>query len=119
MTLKELKAHFEAFQPDHIFEYTLSMPFSWRGSYNQVAFSVDKGSMTAEEALRSVNFAYSTGFEGYKGGEFYYNDETHVHFENEYGAYSDGGYTLRKIIEIAGHPTCETLQGLLVKLAFK
>lgn len=119
MNLLELKEHIESFPDGHVFSYGLSDPFSWRGSYDEVAFSITKESATKEEILANINEAYERAFYGYKGGEYRFDDYTPVNFE-EYGSrnYSDGAYTAEKIAEIEGTKAYASQQERLVKIAF-
>lgn len=55
MSLKDLKQHIESFPEGHVFKHKLSNPFSWRGSYSEVAFDISlHQKQTREEALEMV-----------------------------------------------------------------
>lgn len=99
MTLGELKEYFEKFPDNTEFKFGLSEPFSWRGSYNEVAFSIIEGSFTKENILESINKAYVETFFGYKGGEYKYKSYTHVNFEEDCSSYSNNGYILTKLFK--------------------
>lgn len=118
MDLQKLKNYFEKFPKGKQFDYGLSKPFSWRGSYDEVAFSIE-GAMSREDILKNIELAYTETFFGYKGGEYRYNNYTSVNFE-EYGArnYSDGGYTSRKIAELEEDIPYKSQEERLVYLAF-
>jgi hypothetical protein len=105
MNLGELKEHIKSFPKKAEFEYSLSKPFSWRGSYDEVCFDISKTPSTREELLENIEEAFSGTFRGYKGGEYTYYDETPVNFESDYGSYSDGGYVRGLIQEI--NPLCQ------------
>ena len=62
-------------------EYSLSVPFSWRGSYNEVAFSIETRPSNKQELMKEVGKAYEGIFTGWKGGDYRYGDYTPV---NEY-----------------------------------
>ena len=117
MELIEFKNHFETCKEDN-FNYGISEPFSWRGSYDEVAFEILHSPMTKEEILNHINMAYIKSFYGYKGGTYRYNDYTNIHFESGYGSWSDGGYCSKKIAEIEAGPIYESQEERLVKLAF-
>lgn len=120
MNLQELKQHFESFPDGTIFEYGLSYPFSWRGSYDEVAFSITESAMTKEAILKQIHAAYSEVFYGYKGGEYRYKDYTDVNFEEDGSRdYSDGRYTAQMIAKIEDSDVYKSQQERLVKLAFK
>lgn len=97
MKLRELKEYFEKFPDNHVFDYGLSEPFSWRGSYDEVAFRFERDIFTKEEILKNINKAYTQTFTGYKGGEYMYQDYTTVNFEESYRDYTDNTYVLQKL----------------------
>lgn len=120
MELKQLEDHIKSFNKGHIFSFGLSKPFSWRGSYDEVAFSLIKADATREEILENIRIAYTHTFYGYKGGEYKYGDYTPVNFEEEGSRnYSDGEYTSRMIAEIEGNKAFISQEERLVNLAFK
>ena len=41
MELKNLKDYISSFPNETVFKYGISKPFSWRGSYDEVAFSIE------------------------------------------------------------------------------
>lgn len=118
MTLKELKTYINSFPDGKEFNYSLSDPFSWRGSYDEVSFDVLQEKSTKEELLARIQMAYDQKFFGYKGGEFVYQDYTEVHFERDYSSYTDGGYTEHLIHMIEGNYKPVDPKERLVKLAF-
>tara|TARA_R110002073_G_C9009086_1_gene539679 strand:+ start:151 stop:507 length:357 start_codon:yes stop_codon:yes gene_type:complete len=117
MTLGELKIFIEN-QEKQTFDFGLSLPFSWRGSYAEVAFSILKEQTSKVDLLKSVDDALSETFIGYKGGDFNYDLHTDVNFEMDYSAYSDGGYCRQLIAEIECSEPYETEEQKLVKIAF-
>lgn len=119
MTLGELKKHIESLPDNSKFDYTLCGPFSWRGSYNEVAFAIAQEPSNKEEILETINEAYSCTFRGYKGGEFKYNDWTEVHFEEDYSSYTDGEYCRILIEEIEKRKQYVDNETKLVNLIFK
>lgn len=119
MTLKELKNHIESLPKGTVFNYSLSHPFSWRGSYDEVAFAITEESSTREHALSQIDIAYTQEFTGYKGGEFRYKDYTEVHFEEDTSEYTGGGYTEQWIQKILGNDEVASPDVRLTKLIFK
>lgn len=98
MYLSEFKKYVENHASSE-FPHSVEGPFSWRGSYDEVAFSVELNKpQQKHELLEIINRAYTEEFRGYKGGMYQYHDDTEVNFEYDYGSYSDGGYA-RNIIE--------------------
>lgn len=118
MELKEFKDYVQNFKQGTEFEYGISDPFSWRGSYDEVAFEVLQRPMTREEILAKINKAYSETFSGYKGGEFTFDDYTPVNFEEDTGRYTDGGYCAEWIAKIEGSEMRQSQEERLVKLMF-
>ena len=118
MDLGEFKRHIEGTKKGTKFEYGISNPFSWRGSYDEVAFSIIETASTREEILEKIEEALTGVFYGWKGGEYKYQSYTTVNFEEGEGRYSDGEYCLEIIKKIDGEETPKTLEGRVVKLAF-
>ena len=118
MKLKDFKKHIESFSDGAKFDFGISKPFSWRGVYEKVAFGMIEQPMTKEEILTNINLAYTETFRGYKGGEYRYNDHTYVHFESDYGSWSDGDYVSRWIAKIEKIEEYQSQEEKLVKLAF-
>lgn len=117
MLLGELKKHIEDFEEGHLFDFTLSEPFSWRGDYSEVAFSIKKEQSTKESLLELINTALTGEYYGYKGGLYKFDENTFVNFEDSPRSWSDGGYVLSKLEEL----DCEHLdpEEKLIKLAFR
>lgn len=119
MNLQELNQHFLDFKQGTRFKYGISEPFSWRGSYDEVAFAILHEPMTREQILSNIEQAYNKTFFGYKGGKFEYDDFTTVNFEEEGSRnYSDGGYTANMIAKIEGTTPYSSQETRLIKLAF-
>lgn len=118
MKLGEFKTYIESLPDNAQFDYSISEPFSWRGAYNEVAFSIKKERSSKEEVLRRINLAYTETFTGYKGGKYRYNDQTDINFESDYGAYTDKVYVSTMISKIEKSPMFFSLEEKLVKLAF-
>ena len=118
MELKEFKQQIEQAEAGKTFDYGISEPFSWRGSYNEVAFEMLEKPMTREEILANIEKAYTEEFRGYKGGNYTYDDHTEVNFEYDTSSYSDGGYCANWIAKIEDNEPYESQEMRLVKLAF-
>jgi hypothetical protein len=119
MNLIDFKKHIESFDNETEFKYGISEPFSWRGSYDEVAFSIVEEHMTKEEILENIEKAYTEKFYGYKGGEYNYFDYTTINFENGDSNYSDGGYCSDMIAKLEENIPYQSQEERLVKLAFK
>jgi len=118
MELKDFKQHIENAEKGKTFEYGISNPFSWRGSYDEVAFEILEIPMTREEMLIRIQKAYDDVFYGYKGGEYRFSDWTTVNFEDSGRSYTDGGYVSRWIAKIEEKEEYQSQEDRLVKLAF-
>jgi hypothetical protein len=118
MKLGKLKTHFEQMESGKVLDYKLSNPFSWRGAYAECAFEILKESSTKKENLERIEKALTEEFHGYKGGKFRYDLDTEVHFEGDYGSWSDGGYSRRIIEEIKQEKQYDSVEEELVNLIF-
>ena len=70
---------------------------SWRGIYSEPALFFDMDSdfvpiSTIADALDDLSSGRR--FEGYKGGQYWYNDSSHLHFESGYGYCSDNPHSI-------------------------
>ena len=118
MKLGQLKQYIESLPDGTMFDFSLSYPFSWRGVYAEVAYSVKESPSQKEELLHNVNAAYDGPFIGYKGGDFYYDDDTQIHFEEGQSAWSDGRYTEDWISKLLHTATVASPEERLVSLLF-
>lgn len=92
MILKRLRAGYE----DLIKKYGKNIVphigivdvFSWRGSYDEVAFTLGTD-VSLEDSYELVKKAYTSTFEGYKGGSYKYNNTTPIHFEESHSSCGD------------------------------
>ena len=94
MNLSELKNKIESY-PGDTMPFSLSFPFSWRGIYAEVCFSISTGEATKQDNLNIIEMAVMNEFEGYKGGLYRYDCSTNVNFEDSIREYSDGDYLLQ------------------------
>jgi hypothetical protein len=118
MTLGELKTHIESFPVGSHFNYSLIGPFSWRGSYDEVAFGIVDTPSFREEILLRIEEALTEKFYGYKGGEYKCQDWTEVHFEEDTRSYTDGRYTSQWIAELEKGIPYQTQEHRLINLLF-
>ena len=117
MTLLEFKELVEKTQ-NEVLKYGISEPFSWRGSYDEVAFEVIKEETKKEDVLANIKKAYEGTFYGYKGGEYKYEDYTDVNFEYDTSSYTNGGYCANIIAEIEDTIPYKSEEHRLATLAF-
>lgn len=119
MDLGEFKKHIKSFAKGTKFNFGISEPFSWRGVYAEVAFSIIELPMTREEILVNIELAYTGKFYGYKGGEYKYSDYTSIHFEDFISSYTDGSYVSEWIAKIEQKEAYKSQEERLVKTMFK
>jgi hypothetical protein len=118
MILGKFKKYIEEFPDKTQFKYGISEPFCWRGIYAEVAFELLEQPMTKEEILENIELAYNHTFNGYKGGEYDYNDYTYIHFETDYSSYTDGNYVAKWISKIEEKEMYISQEERAVKLTF-
>ena len=119
MTLKEFKDYISQFPEGKLFQYGISEPFTWRGSYDEVGFAIDEERMTKEEILDKIQDAYRLTYRGCIGGDFYeYSDDTEVNFEEDNNKWTDGHYTIDMIAQIEKNQNLKCQEEKLVKMAF-
>ena len=109
MNLKQLKEMYDSIPDETILEYGITDVFSWRGSYDEVAFSIGE-TVYAKFGKDCINRAYTELFYGYKGGEYMYSDSTPVNFEAGEGRYSDGDYREEVICDMIKDTIKDTVQ---------
>ena len=119
MRLIDLKKHIESFKGRHEFEYSLSEPFTWKGSYDEIAFNVIKEKSTKEQILSEIMKSYTATFERYtQGGKNKYSDETLIHFEKEWSSYSDGEYCKELLNKFHNEIIYESEEEKLIRKSF-
>lgn len=118
MQLGEFKKYIESFPEGTMFDFSISEPFSWRGSYCEPAFSLSKKQSSREDILKNVELALTNTFHGYKGGDYKFRESDYINFESEWRSWSDGGYTQQWIEDLTEDDT-RTQEEKLIKLMFK
>ena len=88
MTLGEYIKILESKDPTKTVENGLGNPHSWRGSYRELAFE-PIGTTTIDHMLGEARSALNNTYEGWKGGEFYMDEDTSINIDFE-GNFSDG-----------------------------
>lgn len=86
MTIKDL---FDYFTKEDNPAFFIVDVFSWRGAYEDVAFTIAIDQGSKEESLNLISKALTNGFRGYHGGTFRYTLDTNVHFERSSSAFED------------------------------
>ena len=88
MKLQELYDYFDKQTNPKFF---LTDVFSWRGNYEEVAFTPSVTG-TKDTTMQLIKRALRHQFKGYKGGVYKYNKNTEVHFEFSPELYNDSAY---------------------------
>ena len=118
MNLVDFKNYISEFSNGAKFEFSISYPFSWRGSYDEVAFEITQTESAKEQILEMIEKAYTEKFYGYKGGEYRYDDYTPVNFEEDTSRYTDGEYCANWISKIKEKPAYESQEKRLISMLF-
>ncbi len=118
MNLLEFKNYISELPNETKFNFSISEPFSWRGSYDEVAFEVLDKESTKLEILSNIQKAYEGKFYGYKGGEYEFYDYTPVNFEEDSRRWTDGEYCANWISKIEQLPAYKSQEHRLIALMF-
>ena len=92
MELGEFKGYIQTLPSGTKFEYSLSDPFSWRGDYSEVAFSISYTPSSREDILVKIESALTNEFSGYTGEKYRFRNHTKINFEENIRNLTDGGY---------------------------
>ena len=91
MTLKELYDKIESY-PSDTMNFCIEDVFAWRGSYVEPCCSLSVKKTNKQDNLDKLNDLVKFEFIGWKGGYFKYDWDDTIHFEYDYGEYTDGRY---------------------------
>ena len=91
MTIGDLYRKIESW-PEDTMNFRIIEVFSWRGIYAEAAAEISTERTLKQYNLDILNEAIKVTHEGWKGGEFEYDFCTEIHFECDYGSYSNGQY---------------------------
>lgn len=103
MTIEELYNKIESWQEDTM-NFKITDVFSWRGSYDEPACSIQCMQATKEENLEMLNRLTSEPFLGWKGGEYEYTPYHEIHFELDTSESSNGQYLIRFLLNNTHEP---------------
>lgn len=82
MNMKSLRKSIHALADDTLVQYDSGLfpgvAHSYRGFYGDISFSPTTTPVTAGEFKEEIYGVWGQMFEGWKGGEFYYNDGSYV-----------------------------------------
>lgn len=91
MTIGDLYRKIESW-PEDTMNFRIIDVFSWRGIYAEAAAEISTDRTLKQDNLNMLDEAIKFTHEGWKGGEFEYDFSTEIHFECDYGSYSNGRY---------------------------
>ena len=91
MKLSDLIGLIESWHDD-MMDFCIEDVFSWRGSYDKPCCSLSTRQVSKVENLKELRRLLRFSFDGYKGGTYTYELDDEVHFESDYGSYTDGVY---------------------------
>lgn len=93
MTIKQLYDNIESYPNDNM-DFCIENVFAWRGIYQEAACEISTRNVSKQYNLEQLKKLTSETFFGWKGGEFTYSEYTPIHFEYDYGSYTNGNYIL-------------------------
>lgn len=73
-------------------DFCIEDVFSWRGVYAEPACSISSRKTTKKHNLQMLKRLMKETFDGYKGGEYTYDKNSEIHFEEEWSSFTDGKY---------------------------
>lgn len=91
MTLKELYDKIKSY-PSDTMNFCIEDVFSWRGIYAEPCCSLSVEKTNKQDNLNKLSDLVKFEFSGWKGGYFEYDWDSTIHFESDYGEYTDGRY---------------------------
>ena len=100
MTIGDLYRKIESW-PEDTMNFRIIDVFSWRGIYAEAAAEISTERTSKQDNLNMLDEAIKVPHEGWKGGEFEYDFCTEIHFECDYGSYSNGQYLNRFLLSNA------------------
>jgi hypothetical protein len=101
MTIIQLKNFLNRFSDDKICLYGFSSPHSYRGYYDQAAV-VPTQNVTIAEMKSTLDKLLTDTFEGWKGGEYKYDEDTEIHFSHIGSSEDLGEEMIAIILSVAG-----------------
>ena len=91
MTLQELYDKIESY-PSDTMNFRIEDVFAWRGIYTEPCCSLSVKKTDKQDNLDKLSGLVIFEFSGWKGGYFKYDWDSTIHFEADYGEYTDGKY---------------------------
>lgn len=97
MNIYEFKRRIESL--GDTMNFCIESVFSWRGSYREPACSISTRNTTKEHNLEMLERLLNNLFWGWKGGEYTYDITDEIHFESDYGSWTDGKYLYKFLMD--------------------
>ena len=91
MTIKQLYDNIKSYPNDNI-DFCIENVFAWRGIYQEPCCSLSVEKTNKQDNLDKLSDLVKFEFSGWKGGYFKYDWDSTIHFESDYGEYTDGRY---------------------------
>lgn len=79
MTAGQLIAMLEEYPKESVVAFTVKKPHSYRGYYERLAFEFDWQICSVEKMIGTIRSALGRTYTGYKGGEYYMNEDSDVY----------------------------------------
>jgi len=98
-TIGELRELLQGQSSDKVCKFGFGYPHAHRGYYNHVSFPPNEQNITIGQLLDYLKDAVNHEFEGWKGGEYRYDDFTLVHFNFEGRCSDDDCYIPEHILK--------------------
>lgn len=103
MTIGELYSKIENW-PEDTMNFRIIDVFSYRGIYAEAAAEISTEPTLKQDNLNMLDKAIKVIHEGWKGGEFEYDFCTEIHFECDYGSWTNGQYLNNFLLKNADEP---------------
>lgn len=84
MTIKDMENIIESY-PEDTMPFKIEDEWSWRGIYDQACIGISIEETSKQDNLKELSNLLKYPFDGWKGGEFSYEESTLIHFENSWG----------------------------------
>lgn len=103
ITIRELRNRIITW-PNDTMNFRIVDVFAWRGYYAEPACYINSDEATKEHNLTMLDALTSDTFIGWKGGEYQYDASDQLHFETDYGAYTDGRFIMNFLMDHGNDP---------------
>lgn len=103
ITIRELRNRITTW-PEDTMNFRIVDVFAWRGYYAEPACYINSDEATKEHNLTMLDALTSDTFIGWKGGEYNYNGSDQLHFETDYGSYTDGRFIMNFLMKHGTEP---------------